>query len=129
MTDHELCQLLDAQLSHVWMVRTFVKHSDEAEEDDELREVARDLYDYMLALGEPTQNGDWPKYLKTARKKLKRLKQARDLFIEIQPEISSHTNFKMAAASLIESVATIEKLLERQIQSPPEPENKIAKSN
>lgn len=128
-TDQELCQLLDAQLSHVWMVRTFVKHSDEAEEDDELREVARDLYDYMLALGEPTQNSDWPKYLKTARKKLKRLKQARDLFIEIQPEISSHTNFKMAAASLIESVAKIEKLLESQTQSPPKSENNIAKSN
>ena len=111
MTDEELCQLLDVQLSHVWMVRTFVKHCEEAEEDDELREVARDLYDYMLALGEATHARDWPKYLKMARKKQKRLCQARDLFLEIQPEISSHTNFLMAARSLDHSVNRVVELL------------------
>ena len=42
---------LDQQLSHVWMVRTFLKHSDEAAEDEELAEVHRELYDFMLALG------------------------------------------------------------------------------
>ena len=42
---------IDLLLSHVWMVRTFLKHSEEAEEDDELQEVHRTLYDYMLALG------------------------------------------------------------------------------
>jgi cob(I)alamin adenosyltransferase len=110
-TDAEFVEQIDAQLSHVWMVRTFLKHCEEAEEDDELRSVHRDLYDFMLALGEPLQNEDWSKYLKTAKKKWKRLRGAMELFIEIQPEISSHTNFKMAATSLVESVGEIEKLL------------------
>ena len=39
------------------MVRAFVKHSDEATEDDELASVHRDLYDYMLALGAPLKAG------------------------------------------------------------------------
>ena len=114
MNEEQLCKEIDVQLSHVWMVRTFIKHSEEAEEDDELREVHRDLYDFMLALGEATRNQDWPKYLKNARKKMKRLKRAHELFAEIQPEISSHTNFQMAAISLKTSVEKIESLLDEQ---------------
>ena len=112
MSEEEIAKKVDVLLSHVWMVRTFVKHSEEAEEDDELREVARDLYDYMLALGEPLKNEDWPQYLKMCRKKLKKLKAATELFEEIQPEISSHTNFKMAALSLRSSVDQVESLIE-----------------
>ena len=108
----DLVQQIDALLSHVWMVRTFIKHSEEAEEDDELHEVHRTLYDYMLALGGPLQSGDNEKYLKQARKKLKKLKSATELFLEIQPEISSHTNFQMAADSLRISVDQVVKLLE-----------------
>ena len=111
MNDEQLCQQIDTLLSHVWMVRTFIKHSEEAEDDDDLRDVHRDLYDFMLALGEATQNQDWAKYLKMAKKKLKRLKRATELFSEIQPEISSHTNFQMAERSLRVSVAQIEQLL------------------
>jgi cob(I)alamin adenosyltransferase len=98
--DRKRVEQIDLLLSHVWMVRTFLKHSEEAEEDDELREVHRTLYDYMLALGGPLKEGDDAKYLKQAKKKLKKLKNATELFQEIQPEISSHTNFQMAAASL-----------------------------
>lgn len=103
---------IDDLLSHVWMVRTFLKHCDEAEEDDELNEVHRDLYDYMLALGAPLQAGDHAKYLKMAKKKLKKLRNCTELFLEIQPEISSHTNFKMAAVSLQLAVQQVEKLVE-----------------
>lgn len=102
---------IDELLSHVWMVRTFLKHCDEAEEDDELNEVHRDLYDYMLALGAPLQSGDHEKYLKMAKKKLRKLRASKELFLEIQPEISSHTNFKMAAASLKLAVEQIEALI------------------
>jgi cob(I)alamin adenosyltransferase len=102
---------IDQLLSHVWMVRTFLKHSEEAEEDDELREVHRTLYDYMLALGGPLKDGDDAKYLKQAKKKLKKLQNATELFLEIQPEISSHTNFQMAAASLKLAVAQVGDLL------------------
>ena len=111
LSDRQLVEELDKVLSHVWMVRTFLKHSEEAEEDDELRDVHRTLYDYMLALGGPLQDGDDAKYLKQAKKKLKKLQKATELFLEIQPEISSHTNFQMAAASLKLSVEKVADLL------------------
>jgi cob(I)alamin adenosyltransferase len=100
MTDEEKMKRVDELCSHVWMVRTFLKHSEEAEEDEELCEVHRDLYDFMLALGPALDANDVPTFLKLAKKKLKRLKRALVLFQEIQPEISEHMNFKMAAASL-----------------------------
>jgi hypothetical protein len=103
---------IDLWLSHVWMIRAFLKHCEEAEEDDELRDVQRTLYDYMLALGGPLRAGDHGKYLKQAKKKLKKLRNANELFLEIQPEISSHTNFQMAAVSLNASVKQIAKLIE-----------------
>ena len=110
----DLVAQLDLLLSHVWMVRTFLKHSEEAEEDDELQEVHRTLYDYMLALGAPLAAGDHAKYLKQAKKKLKKLKNATELFLEIQPEISSHTNFQMAARSLEVAVKQVAEILERK---------------
>lgn len=105
-------QAIDTQLAHVWMVRAFLKHSDEAAEDDELAEVHRELYDYMLALGGPLKENDADEYLRLARKKLARLKRVRETFSQIQPEISGHTNFQMAAVSLAAAVEKIVRLLE-----------------
>jgi len=75
----QLVKRIDELCSHLWMVRTFLKHSEEHEEDE---------------------------------KKLRKLKNADELFQEIQPEISSHTNFQMAAVSLRLTVAQIAALLE-----------------
>lgn len=102
---------LDAQLTHVWMVRAFLKHSDEAAEDEELASVHRDLYDFMLALGPSLDAGDAAAYVKLAKKKYSKLRKATELFTEIQPEVSGHTNFKMAATSLRLAVSEIGKLL------------------
>jgi UDP-N-acetylmuramoylalanine-D-glutamate ligase len=93
------------------MVRAFLKHSEEAAEDDELAEVHRELYDYMLALGGPLKEANADEYLRVARKKLTRLVRAAETFRQIQPEISQHTNFQMAAASLTAAVAEIRRLL------------------
>ena len=106
-----LLSAVDDQIAHVWMVRTFLKHSDEASEDEELASVHRDLYDYMLALGPALDARDCVSYLKLARKKLSKLRNATALFVEIQPEVSGHTNFKMAARSLQLAVQRIEELL------------------
>ncbi len=114
MTDEEKVLAIDDLLSHVWMVRAFLKHCEEAEEDEELREVPRALYDYMLALGPPLRDKDYTKYLKQAKKKLKKLNNSVKLFTEIQPEISSHTNFQMAAQSLRVAVDQVTELLELQ---------------
>ncbi|QDT06235.1 hypothetical protein K227x_46440 [Rubripirellula lacrimiformis] len=91
---------IDQQIAHIWMVRTFLKHADEAEEDEDLRDVVRDLYDFILAVGPVDDVDDPAVYMKMAKKKLGRLKRATELYEEIQPEVSGHTNFVMAARSL-----------------------------
>jgi hypothetical protein len=73
--------------------------------------VHRQLYDVMLALGGPLKDNDPEAYLKQARKKLSRLKTATKLFVEIQPDVSTHTNFQMAALSLQTAVEQIEQIL------------------
>lgn len=111
MSNAEKAARIEQLVSHIWMVRTFLKHCDEAEEDDELRDVYRDLYDYMMALGGSVAGQGPESYLKMAKKKLKKLREACALFTEIQPEISSHTNFQMAVQSLQISVSEIETIL------------------
>ena len=103
-----IAHAIDQQVSHLWMVRTFLKHADEAEDDEELREIVRDLYDFILAVG-PLDEAESPtNYLKFAKKKLGKLKRATALYEEIQPEVSGHTNFVMAARSLRIAVDQIE---------------------
>lgn len=103
---------LDALFSHVWMVRTFLKHSEEAAEDEELADVHRGLYDAMHALGAAYADGNAEKYLKQSAKKRSKLQAATELFAEIQPEISTHMNFKMALRSLQCAIAEIGALLD-----------------
>jgi len=112
MSNLELMHAIDTQLAHVWMVRAFLKHSEEAAEDEELAEVHRELYDFMLALGGSLKNGDAEEYLKLARKKIGKLKRAAESFERIQPEVSQHTNFLMAVASLRSAVAEVGRLME-----------------
>jgi hypothetical protein len=102
---------IDILLSHVWMVRTFLKHSDEAVEDEEIQKVHRELYDYMLALGGKLAADDVDAYLKQARKKFSKLQRACDLFLKIQPDVSGHMNFQMAAQSLSSAVRDIGEIL------------------
>lgn len=103
---------LDEQIAHVWMVRTFLKHSEEAEEDEDLCDVHRALYDYMHALGAPRENRDWPTLFKLAKKKYAKLRKATELWQEVQPEISSHTSFQMSRTSLVAAVRRIGELLD-----------------
>jgi cob(I)alamin adenosyltransferase len=112
MSPEEKMHRVDTLLSHVWMVRTFLKHSEEAGEDEELAEVHRTLYDCMHALGAAVKSGDAEAYLRQAKKKLRKLKQAAELFEEIQPEVSSHTNFQMARQSLTAAVGEVAGLLD-----------------
>jgi cob(I)alamin adenosyltransferase len=114
MSAAQLMHAVDTQLAHVWMVRAFLKHSEEAAEDEELAAVHRDLYDFMLALGGPLKEGNAEEYLKLARKKLGKLQRATETFAQIQPEISQHTNFQMAVASLGAAVADVGRLLETE---------------
>jgi cob(I)alamin adenosyltransferase len=98
---------IDTEVAHVWMIRTFLKHADESEEDEDLRDIVRDLYDFILAVGPAGEVEDPAVYLKMAKKKLSKLRKATELYEEIQPEVSGHTNFVMAARSLRTAVDRI----------------------
>lgn len=100
MPSEETMRRIDAQMSHVWLVRTFLKHSEEAEEDEELLEIVRVLYDFCLALGPALNAGDTAEYLKLVGKKLGKARDAAAHYAKILPEVSAHTNFKMALQSL-----------------------------
>jgi hypothetical protein len=110
MNNSEFMTAIDAQVAHIWMVRTFLKHSDEAAEDEELAEVHRELYDFAHSLGEPLSLGDSAKYLRMVEKKLSKLRRSAELFAEIQPEISGHMNYRMARVSLTTAVNEITRL-------------------
>ena len=103
---------IDTEIAHVWMVRTFLKHADESEDDEDLRAVVRDLYDFILAVGPLNEVDDPAVYLKMAKKKLSKLRRATELYEEIQPEVSGHTNFVMAARSLRTAVDRIAAILQ-----------------
>lgn len=111
MTPQEAMIRIDALASHVWMVRTFVKHSEEAEDDDELMEIVRGLYDFCLALGPACTAGDAQEYFHVARKKFGRLREATSQFAELQPQVSDHMNYKMAVRSLAAAVEEIGEVL------------------
>lgn len=100
-------------LSHVWMVRTFLKHSPETEDDVEVSQIHRALYDVMLALGPAAAAGDYNSYFRLLKKKFRRLREAAESWQRLQPEVSSHMNFRMSVESLTAAVAELEQLLSR----------------
>ena len=117
MSPQETMQRIDALLTHVWIVRTFLKHSEESEEDEEVLEIQRTLYDYMLSLGTAWQAQDAEAYLRQAKKKLSKLVAAERQFAEVQPEVSGHMNFQMAVRSLQAAVSEIQTVLESDSKS------------
>lgn len=96
-------------MSHAWMVRTFVKHSEEVEDFPELMQMVRTVFDTARAL--ETRLDDPPGYLKMLRKKLGKLRAAADRFRTDAANASTHTNFEQASLSLDTCVADLAELL------------------
>ncbi|MDA0283614.1 MAG: amidohydrolase [Planctomycetota bacterium] len=111
-TLEEVVNRCDEIMSHAWMVRTFVKHSEEVEdypELDGLMGIARTIFDACRAL--ETQVEEPPKYLHMLRKKIGRLKKATVEFERDAKQVSVHTNFMMAIRSTQICVRELEELL------------------
>ena len=81
-------------MSHAWMIRTFVKHSDEVEDFPQLNEMARTIFDVFRAV--ETQIDDPAGYFRTVRKKLSKLHAAAEQFAKDAWHASTHTNFQQA---------------------------------
>jgi hypothetical protein len=102
---------LNTILAHAWMVRTFLKHADEIQDDEELLAVPRMIFDYVRAVEPAYQRKDAKEYLHRAGGKLAKLRRVAQLFEQEFSRVSDHTNFQMAALSLSACVRQIEEVL------------------
>lgn len=110
MTPADAVARLNTVLAHAWMVRTFLKHADEIQSNEEMLDVPRTLYDSIRAVEPAFQRGDLADYLRRLKGKLPKLRRAAEYFAAHFKEFSPHTNFEMAAASLAGVVKEMEEV-------------------
>ena len=100
-TNAQLREIVDRcqkVLAHAWMVRTFIKHSDEVEDFPELMGIVRAVFDTSRAV--ETRADDPAGYLRMLRKKIGKLTRAAEKFRDDAPLASTHTNFQQAVISI-----------------------------
>lgn len=100
---------VELAMAHAWMVRTFVKHSTEAETFEELMETSRIIFDVARAL--ETRRDQPDAFLHMLRKKFSKLRDAAVQFATIVTEEIDHSNFKQAALSLTGCIEELEWIL------------------
>ena len=96
MTPEQAVERLGTVLAHAWMVRTFLKHADEIQEDADMLEVPRTIFDYVRATEPAAQRGDAKDFLHRIRGKLLPktcARQAEYLSPRSIKRVSDHTNF------------------------------------
>lgn len=111
MTAEDAVNRLQGELAHLWMVRTFLKHAEEIQDDEDLLDVPRTLFDCIRATEPAAQSGDTKEFLHRLRGKLSKLRRAAETLQREYRRVSAHTNFEMAALSLSASVRHIEDIL------------------
>jgi hypothetical protein len=121
VSPEQAVQRLQGILAHLWMVRTFLKHADEIQDDEELLDVPRTVFDYVRAVEPAAQRNDSKEYLHRIRGKLPKLRRAADVLHKEFRRVSAHTNFEMAALSLTTCVRQIEEVLEALVVAEPGP--------
>jgi hypothetical protein len=93
------------------MVRTFLKHAEEIQDDEALLEVPRMIFDYVRATEPAFQRGDVQDYLHRIKGKLPKLRRVAELLAAEFRRVSVHTNFEMASLSLSGAVREIEEIM------------------
>src|SRR5580698_251173 len=101
MTPEDAVPRLNTVLAHAWMIRTFLKHADEIQENEDMLDVPRTLYDSIRAVEPAFQRRDTADFLRRLKGKLPKLRRVADYFNAHFREVSPHTNFEMAAISLL----------------------------
>lgn len=110
MTPQDAVARLNTILAHAWMIRTFLKHADEIQESEDMLDVPRTLYDSIRAVEPARERGDMGDYLRRLKGKLPKLRRAADYFAGHFKQFSPHTNFEMAAVSLLGVVRQMEEI-------------------
>ena len=111
MTSTEAVDRLQVILAHLWLVRNFLKHADEIQDDEEMLEIHRTIFDFIRATEPAAQRQDAAEYLHRVRSKLSKLRRAAEHLSTNYQRVSSHTNFEMAALSLRGCVRQIDEIL------------------
>ncbi len=109
MTAEEIVNQCQTVMAHAWMVRTFIKHSDEVENFPELMGIVRAVFDASRAL--ETRATEPAAYLHMLGKKIGKLRQAAEQFRIDAPLASTHTNFQQAVISMDACVQQLQVLL------------------
>ncbi len=120
MSPEAAMERINRILAHAWMVRNFLKHADEVQEDEEMLDVHRMIFDYTRAVEPSYQRRDAAEYLRRAKGKLPKLRKVAEFLHENYARVSSHTNFQMAAISLQFVVTQIEEVLGQVETSEPD---------
>ncbi|MBM82244.1 MAG: amidohydrolase [Planctomycetaceae bacterium] len=108
-TQTEVVERCKKVMAHAWMVRTFIKHSEEAEDFPELMGIVRGVFDTARALD---SRGDDPAgYLHMLRKKISKLRKATEQFRTDALNASAHMNFEQSVISIEACVEELEYLL------------------
>src|ERR1700722_13790327 len=111
MTPQQAVDRIQIILAHAWMVRTFLKHADEIQDDEEMLDVPRTLFDCIRATEPAALRGDTKEFLHRIKGKLPKLRRVADYFAAEWRRFSTHTNFEMASLSLTGCVRQIEEVL------------------
>lgn len=110
MTPQDAVARLNTILAHAWMVRTFLKHADEIQDDEGMLDVPRTLYDSIRAVEPAFERGDHADYLRRLKGKLPKVRRVAEYFRDHFKEFSPHTNFEMASLSLLGVVREMEEV-------------------
>lgn len=105
----QLVERCENAMAHAWMVRTFVKHSEEVEDFPGLMQLARTVFDTARAL--ETRVEEPAAYFKMLQKKLGKLRHASEQFAVDAPGASTHMNFVQAVVSIRAAVDELEERL------------------
>lgn len=112
MTPSEAVPRLIEVLAHLWMVRTFLKHAEDIEENEDFLEIPRLLFDSIRAVEPARERGDISEFLRRLKGKLPKLRRGAEWFAEHFREVSAHTNFEMASLSLTGAVRHLEEIFQ-----------------
>lgn len=105
----ELAAEFQKTMAHAWMVRTFIKHSDEVEDFPELMGIVRAVFDMSRAI--ENKADDPSTYFRFAGKKIGKLRKAVTQFREDAWRASTHTNFQQAVLSVEHAADRMEAIL------------------
>jgi hypothetical protein len=111
MTPDDAMERINVVLAHAWMVRNFLKHADEVQDNEGMLDVHRMIFNFIRAAEPSWERKDSKEYLHRIRGKLPKLRKVADYFAAEYRNVSSHTNFEMAARSLTGCVRQIEEIL------------------